>query len=575
MDTQRKNASELLAQTANSIANYISTRMEVEIRALSRMSARWNMQGGTPYNYWLDDAQAYIVGQEFTSTVEWVDSNYTIQWIAPVKGNEHIVGININYDDQRRQMLQDAAVYGKITLSPPLLLKQGYTAFLSYSPVFKNTIFDGFIVGVHPVEKMVSAAIGDHIFSKYRFSLSHLNEVFYTSNSALRLNNDQIGETEKKSFDIFNKTIDLEIVSIPSNKNFIHEFLPYIVLVFGSTTAILVQFLIRESYRTRFEKNRLKHKEYILHTFVKHTPAAVAMFDEDTDFVIASDRWLKEIYAPDAVTVEISGKISVKAGHNTEFWCDLLAKSSEGEYVHLEELELNYTGCESKWFKYESLPVNEVRYKKSSFILFMEDITERKKIDSVKDEFVSTVSHELRTPLTSIQGALGILTVSKSAMLDQKGQRLLAISLDNCKRLTGLVNDILDMNKIIEGKMEFNIEDVELISLTRVILEQNKPYASVYDVVFEFEYSVDSILVKIDSNRFNQALTNIISNAVKFTPKGGCVKVCISVEKEQQVKMSVIDQGPGIPLSFQKKFLSVFVKLMARPPENKEVLAWV
>lgn len=188
------------------------------------------------------------------------------------------------------------------------------------------------------------------------------------------------------------------------------------------------------------------------------------------------------------------------------------------------------------------------------------DITERKQMEIMKNEFISTVNHELRSPLTSIQGSLGLLKLKLKDKLDAKGQHLLELSYDNCKRLTHLVNDILDMEKIAAGKMEYAIETVEMNSLVRDIIERHQSYADKHHVSFNFLPETKNVFGKVDPNRFNQALVNLISNACKFSPEGQEVFIRVVLESTNQIRVSVQDHGPGIPKAFRGKIFEKFAQ---------------
>ena len=110
------------------------------------------------------------------------------------------------------------------------------------------------------------------------------------------------------------------------------------------------------------------------------------------------------------------------------------------------------------------------------------DITEKKKIDIMKSEFVSTVSHELRTPLTSIKGAIGLLEAKFSDVLPPKAQKILALANRNSDRLTLLINDLLDLEKIESGRMEFNFSAVDLVAICQRAVEENQGFAEEYHV---------------------------------------------------------------------------------------------
>ena len=194
------------------------------------------------------------------------------------------------------------------------------------------------------------------------------------------------------------------------------------------------------------------------------------------------------------------------------------------------------------------------------FTGIVRDITERKQIDVMKNQFVSTVNHELRTPLTSIQASLGILQKKVSAKIDPKEKRLLDISLQSCERLGRLVNDILDLEKIAAGKMDFHVEPCDICWLVESIVERHLSLAETHHVNFDLKIEIEKTYCSIDPARFNQALVNLLSNAAKFSPKGETVTIRVSSLGKDRVSVSVADNGPGIPSSFRDKVFNRFAQ---------------
>ncbi|CAK0773614.1 hypothetical protein CCP3SC1_700006 [Gammaproteobacteria bacterium] len=191
------------------------------------------------------------------------------------------------------------------------------------------------------------------------------------------------------------------------------------------------------------------------------------------------------------------------------------------------------------------LAVSEIVHAdKRMFVGLVRDISERKRAERMKSEFVSTVSHELRTPLTSIAGTLGLIIGGALGELPPQMKSLLDIALKNSQRLTDLINDLLDMEKIAAGKLHFEMQVLPLMPLVEQALTANKSYGERYHVQFDISERIEDIAVQIDSQRFQQILSNFLSNAAKFSPEGGHVEISVRRWKER-VKVAVSDHGPG------------------------------
>jgi PAS domain S-box-containing protein len=187
----------------------------------------------------------------------------------------------------------------------------------------------------------------------------------------------------------------------------------------------------------------------------------------------------------------------------------------------------------------------------------IQDITERKRIEQMKNDFVSAVSHELRTPLTSISGSLALSVNGMLGELPPKVNQVLAIAHKNCQRLSLLINDLLDMEKLLAGKMFFDIHPQLLLPLIEQVLAENRVYADTCAVTLHLKNCSADLTIEVDSQRFLQVLTNLISNAVKFSHEGGAVEVDVIVDAER-VRLSVLDTGLGIAPEFHQRIFQKF-----------------
>ncbi|MCK6512320.1 response regulator [Myxococcota bacterium] len=191
------------------------------------------------------------------------------------------------------------------------------------------------------------------------------------------------------------------------------------------------------------------------------------------------------------------------------------------------------------------------------------DITERKRVEMLKNEFVSIVSHELRTPLTSIMGSLGLMVGGVVGELPSAAVGMLDIAYKNSQRLLRLINDILDIEKIESGKMDFSLKRHALRDLLEQAIESNRAYAQSFGVTLQLDVAAGFCAeVLVDGDRLIQVLTNLLSNAIKFSPKGGVVRVRLLPDQDRAL-VEVIDQGSGIPLSFQPRVFEKFAQAEA------------
>lgn len=196
---------------------------------------------------------------------------------------------------------------------------------------------------------------------------------------------------------------------------------------------------------------------------------------------------------------------------------------------------------------------------KLHFVAMARDISERKAFEQTKDDFISTVSHELRTPVTSIKGALGLILSGATGQLDAKTKRMLDIAYRNTDRLTLIINDILDLEKIAAGRMEFNFEPVCMSDLIVDAVAANESYSDRYNVSVK-TFGLDQELEGYcDGDRIFQVMNNLLSNAAKFSHTGGEIHVTLC-ETDTSICISVEDFGQGIPLSAQSSIFDRFTQ---------------
>jgi signal transduction histidine kinase len=188
-----------------------------------------------------------------------------------------------------------------------------------------------------------------------------------------------------------------------------------------------------------------------------------------------------------------------------------------------------------------------------------DELLEQKKIERQKNDFISVVSHEVRTPLTSIHGALNLLKSGLGGELNPQGQRLLDAAYRNSQRLVRLVNDLLDLQRIESGTMTFNLRPVHVRSLLEQAVEASQAHAGQLGIKLVLQDAPPGVRVRVDSDRMMQVMTNLLSNAAKFSPPGETVVVEAS-RHAGAVRVEVTDRGPGVPPEFHGRIFQKFAQ---------------
>ena len=174
----------------------------------------------------------------------------------------------------------------------------------------------------------------------------------------------------------------------------------------------------------------------------------------------------------------------------------------------------------------------------------------------MKNEFVSTVSHELRTPLTAIKGALELISLGVAGDISEEMRPVMDVAVRNSLRLSALINDLLDLDKLVSGKLELELRDQPLMAIVEDAITLNQRYAEDYCVTLRL-VAEDDCWVHVDARRLQQILTNYLSNAAKFSRLHSDVQISV-VRQDDRVRIAVKDFGQGISDEFKQRLFTKF-----------------
>ena len=220
---------------------------------------------------------------------------------------------------------------------------------------------------------------------------------------------------------------------------------------------------------------------------------------------------------------------------------------------------------EQRYYLFSITPVKTEAGPMVGVVLLLRDVTRLKELDRLKSEFVMTASHELRTPLTSIGMSIDLLLESALEKLDDKEQQLLSAAHDEMQRLKVLINNLLDLSKIEAGKIEMEFDCVPVNLLFEKAVSPLIGQANDKEVELSFAVPEGLPQVKADANKITWVLTNLVSNALRYTDSGGHVRL-FAEHFGSQIHTSVSDDGAGIPYEYQTKIFEKFVQVKSDRP---------
>ena len=309
----------------------------------------------------------------------------------------------------------------------------------------------------------------------------------------------------------------------------------------------------------RHDRNALEASEKLFRQVIQNAPIGMALMDDTGRFIgvnsaFAGFTGVRELDL--LATGRMSDLIPKEDRKKIFNAVDQMMSSNEANVYTAEHRILQAEG-EERWGLLNVSWVFDKNKGRNLFIAQVIDVTDQKKLDKIKDEFVSTVSHELRTPLTSIKGALGLLIAGKNNTYNTSQARLIDIASSNADRLIDIVNDILDLEKISSGEVTFDFADLDLGEIMNAVEREMSPFALTHDSTLRIDIPQDPLVVLADHGRTKQVLVNLMSNACKYSKPDS--EVMIKAERIDGMAIIYVQNvGSGIPESFRSHIFKAF-----------------
>ncbi len=387
--------------------------------------------------------------------------------------------------------------------------------------------------------------------------------------------------TQTRGMEFQGRTWTLRLSSLPAFERQQDGRTPLLVLVSGLAISLLIFGLLHGLVRLRQRAHELarqmtaalREEEEHVHRILDSTSEGIYGLDMEGRCTFVNQAFARiQRTTPEAL---LGKSVHTAAHHHHRDGqpypaeaCPIYQALKSGRHARLEHEWFWREDGTGYWANVVVAPILVGGLPQGS-VVTVEDVTLTREVEQAKHDFVSVVSHELRTPLTSIRGTLGLLGSERFADNPEQTRRLVGIALRNAERLGVLINDILDFEKLRSGRLVLHPEPVPLRDLLAEAMESNLPFAATYGVMLHLTPHPPAVTLHLDRKRMVQVLTNLLSNAAKFSPEGTQVELTARIEGARVILL-VADQGRGIPLAFRDRIFAPFSQAEAPDTRSRE-----
>ncbi|WP_333608874.1 ATP-binding protein [Arsukibacterium sp.] len=473
-----------------------------------------------------------------------------LQYVYPLQGNEQ--ALNLYYPDIVEQwpVIADIIQQRRARLAGPIQLVQGGTAFIYRFPLFMNdNQYWGIIstvINIDPIWQQLNQEAQEQqvkLALRSKLSAQQFSDSFYGDN--------QLFYDGSLVLNISLRGADWQL-ALRSEHNLTGRSAPLRALMYSLTLLFLslLGWLFYSNQQLKRAAQQITASEAYLRSVNDNVMDAIITTDENGIIETANLACYRLFGYP---------ADSLPGLH----WSSLLAVPEQVKQLYsatssadkeVESQGLRHNGSSfSLLLARSTLNINQQHRQ----LLLLRDITERKKEERLKNEFVATVSHELRTPLTAISGALGLAVGGALGQLTPSQHKMLQLAHNNCTQLHQLINDLLDIEKLSGGHARF---DLKPLNLTRLLQQcQTQMQSVAYPRQITLQHNEQDYWVLADEQRLRQVCLNLISNAIKFSPSESAI-ILLFQPLDRDIRICVLDQGPGVEHDFVPRLFTRFAQ---------------
>jgi PAS domain S-box-containing protein len=303
---------------------------------------------------------------------------------------------------------------------------------------------------------------------------------------------------------------------------------------------------------------RMVHERELLRQLMDSSPDAIAIKDREHRYVRLNDL--------EVALLQAGSRMEVEGCTAADFLPEERSAARHREEAALflggtpirERIEHVPSDEAERWYSANISPIRDAHGETVGLVSITRDVTDTRRLDAMKDQFIATVRHELRTPLTAIRGALGLLRAGAVNDIGARARKLVEIGYNHSGRLLALINDLLDTEALAKGEIPFDRQPILISAIVADAVEAIERSGQPRPVAIAVAPDMPQVEIDADRKRIRQVLTKLIVNAIEVAPAGGAVRIQAGLVGEDLVRLSVFDQGPGIPASFGREMFQRF-----------------